>query len=179
MPLDLTKLDKTRAKGEATVARCPACAEAGRDRVGNHLWIGADGRFGCVANAGDREHNQRIWALAGDKEAELPKARRRKLVIRPVAVRTFRTPKDHSLEVYYHPTQPTSERKPSVTSENDRKESLVPRDAPWVEGQRYRLAEQTDANRLDLFLTDPAGPWVRRYGTLLAVACGQIEVESR
>ena len=44
---------------------------------------------------------------------------------------------------------------------------LVPRDAPWQEGGRYRLAGETDANRLDLFEQDPAGEWIRLHGVLI------------
>jgi len=44
---------------------------------------------------------------------------------------------------------------------------LVPRDAPWQEGLRYRLAGETDADRLDLFEQDPAGEWIRLHGVLI------------
>jgi hypothetical protein len=45
---------------------------------------------------------------------------------------------------------------------------LVPLDAPWVDGARYREAGATDArNRLDLYVADISGPWVRRHGVLM------------
>ena len=45
---------------------------------------------------------------------------------------------------------------------------LVPLDLPFVEGERYRKAGATEwPGRLDLYRTDPAGPWVRRHGVLL------------
>jgi len=44
---------------------------------------------------------------------------------------------------------------------------LVPRDAPWQEGGRYRLAGETDANRLDLFEADPTGEWLRHGKVLI------------
>jgi hypothetical protein len=47
-------------------ARCPACAEAGQDRKGEHLRISPEGKFGCCVFAGDPEHRKRIFALAGD-----------------------------------------------------------------------------------------------------------------
>lgn len=48
---------------------------------------------------------------------------------------------------------------------------LVPLEAPWVDGQRYREAGMVEvSSRLDLYLADPAGPWIRRYGVLLAVS---------
>ena len=47
--------------------------------------------------------------------------------------------------------------------------ALVPLDLPFVDGQRYREAGATElSSRLDLYLADPAGPWVRRFGVLLA-----------
>lgn len=46
---------------------------------------------------------------------------------------------------------------------------LVPLDRPFAEGQRYREAGATEvATRLDCYLEDPAGPWVRHHGVLLA-----------
>lgn len=44
---------------------------------------------------------------------------------------------------------------------------LVPRDAPWQDGARYRLAGEIDADRLDLFVADPTGEWIRRHGVLI------------
>lgn len=44
---------------------------------------------------------------------------------------------------------------------------LVPRDALWQEGSRYRLAGEIDADCLDLFVEDPAGEWIRRHGVLI------------
>jgi hypothetical protein len=67
MSLNLSKLEKVRHLVNGGVeARCPACAEEGGDRKGEHLLIKADGRFGCCAHANDREHRQRIFTLAGD-----------------------------------------------------------------------------------------------------------------
>ena len=47
---------------------------------------------------------------------------------------------------------------------------LVPLQAPWRDGQRYAEAGASDiASRLDLFVADDSGPWVRRYGVLISV----------
>ena len=47
--------------------------------------------------------------------------------------------------------------------------TLVPLNAPFVDGGRYRLAGATEAKtRLDLYLADPNGPWVRLHGILMA-----------
>jgi hypothetical protein len=80
MSLDLAKLKNVRRMSARITARCPACAEAGGDRTGDHLLIRADGRFGCVVYSGDsadaKEHRKRIFTLCGDRE------------IKPLAVRS-------------------------------------------------------------------------------------------
>jgi hypothetical protein len=69
MSLNLHKLEKVRDLGNGMVhARCPACAEGGHDRTGEHLRIYPDGRFGCCVHPKDREHRKRIFALAGDRQ---------------------------------------------------------------------------------------------------------------
>jgi len=70
MGLDLTKLEKIRRRGSNTIARCPACAESGGDRKGEHLFINDAGQFGCVLFPGQdgQQHRQRIFELAGVKE---------------------------------------------------------------------------------------------------------------
>lgn len=68
MSLDVAKLERVRElAGGIVQARCPACAEGGHDRTGEHLRIYPDGRFGCCLNPKDGEHRKRIFALAGDK----------------------------------------------------------------------------------------------------------------
>jgi hypothetical protein len=68
MSLDIAKLEKVREMAGGLVqARCPACAEGGHDRTGEHLRIYPDGRFGCCVHPKDGEHRKRIWALAGCK----------------------------------------------------------------------------------------------------------------
>ena len=68
MSLNLNKLEKVRKLENGIVqARCPACAEGGNDRKGEHLRILADGRFGCCIHPKDGDHRKRIFALAGDR----------------------------------------------------------------------------------------------------------------
>ena len=68
MSLDVTKLEKVRElAGGIVQARCPACAEGGHDRTGEHLRIYPDGKFGCCVHPKDSDHRKRIWALAGSK----------------------------------------------------------------------------------------------------------------
>jgi hypothetical protein len=74
--LDLTKLQKVRELGGGGVqAQCPACAEAGQDRKGEHLRISPEGKFGCCVFPGDREHRSRIFALAGEHGPKAIKVR--------------------------------------------------------------------------------------------------------
>ena len=70
MGLDVSKLEKVRRRGSNTIARCPACAEAGNDRKGEHLFINDEGQFGCVLYPGPEgsAHRQRIFELAGIKD---------------------------------------------------------------------------------------------------------------
>ena len=76
MSLVLSKLEKVRHLANGSVeARCPACAEGGHDRKGEHLLIKPDGRFGCCANPKDREHRKRIFALVGDASPRSIKVR--------------------------------------------------------------------------------------------------------
>jgi len=71
MSLDISKLQNVCGRGKKVIARCPACAESGHDRKGEHLVIDAEGRFGCVIYPGDRsdakEHRKRIFSLCGDR----------------------------------------------------------------------------------------------------------------
>jgi hypothetical protein len=70
MGLDLSRLEKVKRRGSNTIARCPACAESGGDRKGEHLMISDAGQFGCVLFPGQsgQQHRQRIFELAGVKE---------------------------------------------------------------------------------------------------------------
>jgi hypothetical protein len=72
MSLNLSKLECVADQADgAKQARCPACAELGHDRKGEHLRIYADGRFGCCVHPKDREHRKRIFVLAGDSRPQV------------------------------------------------------------------------------------------------------------
>ena len=73
--LDLSKLENVRQRSGKVEARCPACAQMGADTSGNHLYIGVDGRFGCIVNQGpDGEaHRKEVWRLTGSADAAQPK----------------------------------------------------------------------------------------------------------
>lgn len=63
--IDFSKLKNAVDKSGKTVAQCPACAANGADTKGDHLVIFEDGKFGCVVNPDDKEHNRQILKLAG------------------------------------------------------------------------------------------------------------------
>ncbi len=76
MSLDRTKLQKVRELGSGGLqAQCPACAESGQDRKGDHLRISPEGKFGCCVFPGDRKHRSRIFALAGEHQPKAIKVR--------------------------------------------------------------------------------------------------------
>ena len=68
--LQLNLLGKLRRQSGGYVSQCPACAEAGLDRQGNHLIIWDDGRFACVCHPGrsGSMHRKRIFQLVGNKQ---------------------------------------------------------------------------------------------------------------
>lgn len=63
--IDLSKLTNAVKKDGKTVSRCPACSERGGDATGNNLVVFADGKFGCQAAKGDKDHNRQILELVG------------------------------------------------------------------------------------------------------------------
>ena len=66
--LDLSKLEKAKhTEGGIIIARCPACAEQGHDKTGEHLSVWPSGKFACVQFSGPEgsEHRKRIFALVG------------------------------------------------------------------------------------------------------------------
>jgi putative DNA primase/helicase len=71
-------LENVHSVNGKTVARCPACAEDGHDKAGDHLVIDAAGRFGCVKYPGPSgaDHRRRIFALVGEKPSR-PQAPRK------------------------------------------------------------------------------------------------------
>ena len=60
--LDLDKLENVIERSGKIIARCPACAERGRDSQGNHLVIFDNGAYRCIV--GDANHRKEIYRLA-------------------------------------------------------------------------------------------------------------------
>ena len=108
MSLDAGKLERVRElAGGVVQARCPACAEGGGDRKGEHLRVYPDGRYGCCVHPKDGEHRKRIFALAGVRKPgtfslriktapALPAAQSLKAVLTASTSRTLRTPVSES-----------------------------------------------------------------------------------
>jgi hypothetical protein len=68
--LNIGELKCVRTFGGKTTAQCPACAEQGKDKSGEHLFINSDGKFGCVLfpRAEGEAHRKRIFELAGKRD---------------------------------------------------------------------------------------------------------------
>ena len=74
MPLDLSELENVKQRGGKTIARCPACAKEGRDKKGEHLVVGTNGKFACILYPGEqgKEHRRLIFQMVRNKQATLP-----------------------------------------------------------------------------------------------------------
>lgn len=58
---------------------------------------------------------------------------------------------------------------PSAPSAPSDCPALVPLETPWIDGGRYRIVGATEwPSRLNLYLADPNGPWIRLHGVLIA-----------
>lgn len=68
--LQLDLIVKLRRQPSGFGGRCPACAEVGKDKSGNHLIVWHDGKFACVCYPGYQgsEHRKRIFFLIGNKQ---------------------------------------------------------------------------------------------------------------
>ena len=124
MSLDVSKLENIcELAGDILQARCPACAEGGNDRSGDHLRIYPDGRFGCCVHPKDGDHRKRIWALAGRKlhrlssgtfslrikpPPALPAAQSVKTALTGFVARTVRTPVSKSVSSESKALHPSS-----------------------------------------------------------------------
>jgi hypothetical protein len=129
MSLDVGKLEKVRElAGGLVQARCPACAEGGNDRTGEHLRIYPDGRFGCCVYPKDGEHRKRIWALAGVRrpgtfglQLKTPPAMAARSVTADFASFNSRTPRTPKTElengVPAGPTSPVIDSRTARTAE--------------------------------------------------------------
>jgi 5S rRNA maturation endonuclease (ribonuclease M5) len=65
--IDLDKLENKIIQSDGGfIAMCPACSEDGRNlKSKNHLRVWASGKFSCVVNPSDKQHNARILQLVG------------------------------------------------------------------------------------------------------------------
>lgn len=72
--LALGDLVSVKRRGNKVIAQCPACAAHGGDKSAEHLVIydNGQGRWGCVAHMGDKEHRRQIAALVGRSQQIRP-----------------------------------------------------------------------------------------------------------
>jgi len=70
MKIDKNKIEKLRQKNGKHIGRCPACAEEGKDKKGEHFYLYDDNpmNFGCVVHGEDIAHWSRIKELAAVSE---------------------------------------------------------------------------------------------------------------
>lgn len=70
--LKIELLENVKKRNGKITARCPACAEDGKDTKGEHLTIYPDGKFGCCVFSGNdgTQHRKRIYELVGDKSTQ-------------------------------------------------------------------------------------------------------------
>jgi len=134
MSLNLTKLEKVVEKSDGEVeARCPACAEQGSDKTGNHLIVYPNGSFGCVANPGDKEHNKAILRHAGSGFATVPEFPRLK-------INRFHSPPVQTILVLPRPVSPVSQEtvsKKQLPEPTTAPEASPPKPAPLPNAYVY------------------------------------------
>jgi hypothetical protein len=70
--LDFSKLENLQDHYDKWTARCPVCAEEGKDKSGNHLVIYPTGHFGCICHEREdgAEHRKEIFAMVGLKKPQ-------------------------------------------------------------------------------------------------------------
>jgi hypothetical protein len=115
MPLDPAKLSQIRDRpGGGFQARCPACAEDGHDKDGTHLWVKADGRFGCCVHPKDTGHRKRIWKLAGKSE-------RRALSVQLPTLKPLATVRIHRAGLAEFMTRSAKQPEPATSADEQMK----------------------------------------------------------
>ena len=79
---------------------------------------------------------------------------------------TGRTAKDPS-----EPSEKPGDETRPIPPATPPRPPLIPTEAPWQDGARYREAGawENAAPHFECYIADPAGPWIRRHGVLLAV----------
>lgn len=71
MSLNIEMVSKLRRRHDGYTGQCPACAEQGHDRKGEHLKIWNDGHYRCIMDpdGAGSAHSSRIFALIGIRGA--------------------------------------------------------------------------------------------------------------
>lgn len=131
--LDLNRLEFVRPIGTKFVAQCPACAADGHDNKGEHLAIYPNGAYGCVVHPGDKDHNRKIFALAGIRGART----------------SYRPQKPHG------PQELNEGRKnASIEAARSKRGTIVTR-YPWSIAEMLNDSPQKLYNSASLLQTDP------------------------
>lgn len=176
MSLDLGKLEKVREFASGIVqARCPACAESGGDRKGEHLRIYPDGAYGCCVYPKDGEHRKRIHALAGVRS-------KKSFTIRLAPVPTVHPPtsiKSCLLAAYTPPAAIPETRIPETACSCESDPDVRTLRTPFFQSRAYAKEELytykdlenavlpvlTGASRLQLPFLSPDGTLVIPFGS--------------
>ena len=157
MSLDPAKLDKARElAGGIVQARCPACAEGGGDRKGEHLRIYPDGRYGCCVHPKDGEHRKRIFALVGARKPgtftlrlktppALPAVRSVKAVLAVPSFRTLRTPVSESGNGVLSVLAPPADDFRTGRTGNSKSRACAREDSPNVRTPVYTCKDSESA----------------------------------
>lgn len=90
--LDPARLEKVRRRTGKLICRCPACAETGGDRAGEHLAVFENGAFHCAVDTSET-HRKRIFELAGVRPSVTPSIARRCVVAKPSPRRASHSPR--------------------------------------------------------------------------------------
>lgn len=128
MGLDLKKLEKVRPHGSNIIARCPACAEDGKDGKGDHLCIFPDGKFSCVVYPSEdgKNHRKRIFALVGldERRTGFRVNQVRQLSQQPIIKNILGHLGRLKLTLAYNPSPPSEELK--IKGASDAQPSVPP-----------------------------------------------------
>jgi|CXWL01.1.fsa_nt_gi hypothetical protein len=130
MGLDLTKLEKVRPHGTNIIARCPACAQDGKDGKGEHLCIYPDGRFACVVypSVEGKNHRKRIFELIGldERRSGFRVKQVRQLIQQPIIKNVLGHLGRLNLTLAYNPSKSSVENKSQRQSEYNNAVPAVP-----------------------------------------------------
>ena len=99
--INISQLENAYRSQDKLIAACPACRAEGKDNQGNQLAVFNDGKYGCVKNPKDNEHNKKIYALVGKKANRTPQDRREQHLMRKKQLEAeIRADQDRKITAY-------------------------------------------------------------------------------